>query len=285
MNSIRAYIELTKPRLGSMVLITAALGYFLAAGGIPRPLVLFFTLLGGGLATGGASVLNQYLERDYDARMERTRRRPIPAGRVSPQRALSFGTLFVLCGCFLLVWQVNLLTAFLTLLSAFLYVVVYTPMKRLSWLNTSIGAIPGALPPLIGWAAATGSVGLGGWVVFAILYLWQHPHFFAIAWMYRHDYAKAGFKMLPVVYPGGLSTVVQVLFFSVLLVPVSLLPTFLGMTGWVYFTGVLALGIGMLAAGVIFARERSHAAARRVLRASLIYLPVQFLLIIVDRSV
>lgn len=285
MNSIRAYIELTKPRLGSMVLVTAALGYFLAAGGIPEPMVLFFTLLGGGLATGGASVLNQYLERDYDARMERTRRRPIPAGRVSPQRALSFGTLLVLCGCFLLVWQVNLLTAFLTLLSSFLYVVVYTPMKRLSWLNTSIGAIPGALPPLIGWAAATGSVGLGAWVVFAILYLWQHPHFFAIAWMYRDDYAKAGFKMLPVVYPDGLSTVFQILFFSALLVPVSLLPTFLGMSGWVYFTGVLALGIGMLVAGAIFARERSHAAARRVLRASLIYLPMQFVLIVVDRSV
>ncbi len=216
--------------------------------------------------------------------MERTRRRPIPAGHVTPQFALYYGVLLALGGCFLLLWQVNILAAFLALQSTFLYVLVYTPMKRLTWLQTSVGAIPGAMPPLIGWAAATGTLDTGAWCLFAILYVWQHPHFYAIAWMYRREYARAGLKTLPVVQPDGRSMFRQVVAFSVLLVPVSLIPTLLGMTGWVYGVGTPAIGMAVALAGIAFARSRTHAAARLVLRASLLYLPLLAILIAVDTA-
>lgn len=278
----KAYLELTKPRIASMVLVTAAFGYFLAAQSIAVPLVFWLTMLGTGMVGAGASVLNQYLERDVDARMERTRKRPIPTGAISPPAALYFGVGLALGGCFLLMWQVNLLTAFLALQSIFLYVLVYTPMKRLTWWNTSVGAIPGAMPPLIGWAGASESLDAGAWALFAILYIWQHPHFFAIAWMYKEDYARGGLKMLPVVQPDGRNMFRQVVGFSLLLIPVSLLPWFIGMSGTIYLIGATVGGIAMLICGVAFALRKTVSAARTELRVSIIYLPVLLLLIMID---
>ncbi|HIL09156.1 MAG TPA: protoheme IX farnesyltransferase, partial [Candidatus Latescibacteria bacterium] len=205
------YWTLTKPRIAFLVLVTAALGFFLGGKGIHAPWLFCCALLGTGLAFCGSAVLNQYIERDVDGLMQRTRNRPLPTGRVKPMAALSFGFVLVLSGVFFLLFTVGLLTAFLALLSAFLYVVVYTPMKRQNWLNTSLGAIPGALPPVGGWTAATGTIDPGAIVLFLILFAWQHPHFYAIAWIFRDDYRCAGFKMLPVVEPDGDSTCWQVM--------------------------------------------------------------------------
>jgi protoheme IX farnesyltransferase len=283
-SEIRLYIELAKPRILSMVLVTTTLGFFLANQGI-HPLPLFFaTLLGVGCATGGAAMLNNYLDRYSDANMNRTRGRALPAGLVEPARALTVGVALVLIGVFVLVCAVNLLTAFLVLLSAFLYVLVYTPMKRVTWLNTTIGAFPGAIPPLAGWAAATGRVDPGAWALFAILFAWQHPHFFAIAWIYRDDYREGGFKMLPVVEPTGERTFHQAIAFSVLLIAVSMLPSVLGLTGWIYLLGALVIGLGMLWAALDFARYHRVADARRLLRASVLYLPLLLLLIVLDAT-
>jgi protoheme IX farnesyltransferase len=286
--TFRAYFELTKPRIATMVLVTAALGYYMnviASESFPGWLHFAMSMLGIGLTGGGASALNQYIERDVDARMERTRGRPLPSGRLTPAAVLYFGVALVLAGCFLLVWQVNLLAAFLALQSAFLYVLVYTPMKRLTWWNTSIGAIPGALPPLIGWAAATGTLGLGGWILFAILYVWQHPHFFAIAWMYKDDYARGGLKMLPVVQPDGKNMFAQVVLYSVVLIPVSLMPWLAALAGWTYFVAAIALGLLMLGTGIVFAARQDRVAARRVLHASLVYLPGLLIAVIIDAAI
>jgi len=279
---MRAYLELAKPRILSMVLVTTTIGYFLAAKGIHPLSTLCLTLLGVGCATGGSAALNNYLERDVDAKMERTRRRVLPAGVIQPSSALSFGISLVLLGLFLLVWAANLLTGFLVLLAAFLYVLVYTPMKRLTWLNTTFGAIPGAIPPMCGWAAATGRLDPGAWVLFLILFAWQHPHFYAIAWMFKDDYRNAGFKMLPVVDPSGGSTFRQTMLFAVLLIGVSVLPTAIGMTGKVYCVGALVMGFALLVVGAVFARSQSFLDARRLLKASVVYLPLLLLLIIID---
>src|SRR5215475_6798626 len=266
MNQVRVYLELTKPRILVMVLVTTTLG-FLLGGGSRRPLgLLILTLLGVGCATGGAAVLNNYLERDFDAKMIRTRKRALPAGLIEPIRALTFGVGLVLFGVILLVWSANLLAGFLVLLAAFLYVLVYTPLKRVTWWNTTFGAIPGAIPPMAGWAAATGQVGSGAWALFAILFAWQHPHFFAIAWMFRDDYRAAGFKMLPVIEPGGLKTVRLSVGFSLVLIAVSLVPTLIGMTGWLYFSGTFLIGLVMLVAALSFARDHSVSNARRLLK-------------------
>jgi protoheme IX farnesyltransferase len=280
--SLSSYIELTKPRILSMVLVTTTIGYFLAARGIHPLGTLFLTLLGVGCATGGSAALNNYLERDVDGKMVRTRDRALPAGLIQPANALAFGISLVLFGLFILVWAVNLLTSFLVLLAAFLYVLIYTPMKRLTWLNTTFGAIPGAIPPLCGWAAATGRLDAGAWVLFLILFAWQHPHFYAIAWMFKDDYRDAGFKMLPVVDPSGVSTFRQTILFAILLVGVSVLPTMIGMTGRVYCIGALTMGLALLVVGVLFTRSESFLDARRLLKASVIYLPLLLLLIIID---
>jgi len=280
--NLRPYVELVKPRILSMVLVTTTIGYFLAAKGVHPLSTLCLTLLGVGSATGGAAALNNYLERDVDGKMERTRQRALPAGILQPSSALAYGISLVLLGLFVLVWAINLLTGFLVLLAAFLYVLVYTPMKRLTWLNTTFGAIPGAIPPLCGWAAATGRLDPGAWVLFLILFAWQHPHFYAIAWMFKDDYRNAGFKMLPVVEPTGISTFRQTIFFSALLLGVSVLPTVIGMTGRVYCVGALVMGLALLAVGVLFTRSKSFLDARRLLKASVVYLPLLLLLIIVD---
>lgn len=282
---LSAYVELTKPRIALMVVVTAAIGYFLAVNqhGASGDVQLFLTsMLGIALAGGGASVLNQYIERDVDSKMERTKNRPLVTGVISPAVALYLGVFMALGGCFLLLLYVNLLTAFLVLQSTFLYVLVYTPMKRLTWWNTSVGAIPGAMPPLMGWAAATNTLDAGAWILFAVMYIWQHPHFFAIAWMYRKDYGRGGLKMLPVVKPNGKNMSVQVIGFSLLMIPVSLAPTFINMSGWVYFVGALVLGLGFLASAIVFVREKSRDNARSLMRVSLIYLPLLLIIIAID---
>ena len=282
MNGFHIYLELTKPRILFMVLVTTTFGFLLGGGSRDSVALLFFTLLGVGGATGGAAVLNNYLERDFDAKMVRTRRRALPAGLIEPFRALMFGVSLVLLGVLILVWAANLLTGFLVLLAAFLYVLVYTPLKRITWLNTMFGAIPGAIPPMAGWAAATGHLGPGAWALFAILFTWQHPHFFAIAWMFRDDYRTAGFKMLPAIESSGVRTVRLTVGFSLILVGVSVVPTLIGMTGRTYFFGTLLSGLLMLVAAVAFARERSIGNARRLLKASVLYLPLLLGFIILD---
>src|SRR5215510_10336440 len=222
-----------------MVLVTTTLGFLLGSGAHGSYGLLLLTLAGVACATGGAAVLNNYLERDFDAKMARTRKRALPAGLIEPHRALSFGLGLVLTGVLLLAIEVNLLAGFLVLLAAFLYVLVYTPLKRITWWNTTFGAIPGAIPPLAGWAAATGHVGPGAWVLFAILFAWQHPHFFAIAWIFRDDYRTAGFKMLPAIEASGVRTVQFTLGFALILLGVSIVPTLIGMAGWLYFSGTL----------------------------------------------
>ena len=282
---VSAYVCLTKPRILTMVLVMSAAGFFLGAGGSIYPLDNFLImLLGTALSSGGAAVLNNYLERDSDLLMNRTKRRPIPAGQVTPDEALSFGLQLVLMGVTILAWQVNLLTGFLSLLTVFLYVIVYTPLKRVTWWNTVIGAIPGALPPVGGWTAATGHIDLGAWLIFLILFVWQHPHFYAIAWMYRDDYARGGFKMLPVVHPDGRSTFNQVIGFSIILIPISLMPVLAGMAGAFYAWGMAILGLVMLGIGIKFARTRSAQDAKLLLKASVIYLPLFFILILGDST-
>jgi len=282
MNTLRAYIELAKPRILAMVLVTTTIGYFLAAKGIHPLSTLTLTLLGVGCATGGAAALNNYLEREADGKMVRTRHRALPAGLIVPSSALAYGISLTLTGLFVLVWGVNLLTGFLVLLAAFLYVLVYTPMKRLTWLNTTFGSIPGAIPPMCGWAAATGRLDLGAGVLFLILFTWQHPHFYAIAWMFKDDYRNAGFKMLPVVDPTGASTFRQTILFAVLLLGASILPAAIGMTGKVYCVGALVMGLALLAVSALLAHRKSFLDARRLLKASVIYLPLLLILIIVD---
>jgi protoheme IX farnesyltransferase len=281
---LKGYGELTKPRILFFVLITTTLGYFLGARGIPSWIHWACLLFGVALVCGGSAALNHYLERDIDSRMERTRNRPIPAGLISPAHALLFGILSILSGVVLLCWKINLLTAFLGLLTAFLYVLVYTPLKRISWLNTTIGAIPGALPPVGGWVAATGEVSLGTWILFFLLFIWQHPHFYAIAWMFREDYRRGGLQMLPVIYPDGRSTFFQIKTFTWLLIPVSLFPTWIGMSGYFYFWGALLLGILFLKQSLHAAATRSYQDAYRVLKASIFYLPLILLLIIFDAA-
>jgi len=285
MSRIHLYVELIKPRILLMVLVTTTFGFLLGGGSRDSVAFLFLTLLGVGSATGGAAVLNNYLERDFDARMIRTRKRALPARLIEPYRALMFGVSLVLFGVLLLVWAANLLTGFLVLLAAFLYVLVYTPLKRISWWNTTFGAIPGAIPPMAGWAAATGHVGVGAWALFAILFAWQHPHFFAIAWIFRDDYRAAGFKMLPSIEPSGVRTVRLTIGFSLILLVVSLVPTLIGMTGWIYFFVTSMLGLLMLVAALGFARNRNVATARGLLKASVLYLPLLLGSIVLDAGI
>jgi len=277
------WIELVKPKITALILVTTLLGYYLAPGAMDWSLKMLLTFLGTGLASSGASALNQFIEREADKQMVRTQNRPLPAGTITPLAALYFGLTLTLAGVFLLVLQVNLLSGFLALLSAFLYVLVYTPLKKISWWNTFVGSFPGALPTLIGWAAATGNVEHpGAWVLFLILFLWQFPHFFAIAWICREDYARAGFKMLPVVEPDGKSTGRQVVLYCTLLLPFSLFLTPLGLTGWIYFFGALGLGLYYLGMGVKMASTKTNPSARALLRASIYYFPALVGVIFID---
>lgn len=270
---LRALLSMTKPRIVMMALITLSFGFWAGSAGDLRVGPLLMALLGAGLVAAGASVLNHYMEREADGLMKRTMNRPLPAGLIRPVQALIFGIYLILAGLGVLLLTINVLTAFLLLLSAFLYVLVYTPMKRVSWLNTSLGAIPGAIPPLAGWTAATGTLGLHGWLLFLILFVWQHPHFFAIAWMYREDYRNAGFRMLSTDDGNGSRTALGVILTSLVLIPISLLPVSSGLAHQPYFWCAAALGAMLLAAGARLAKDRSRQNARSVLKASVYYLP------------
>lgn len=267
-----------------MVVVVAIYGFFL--GKAPEtPLdLLFLSLFGMSLVSLGSASLNNYLEKDVDAQMERTKGRPLPTGRISPKAALVYGISMVITGVFVLVFWVNLLTGFLLLLASFLYVLVYTPLKRWSTWNTFVGAIPGAIPAMAGWAAATGEVGAGAWILFFILFTWQHPHFYAIAIMYEDDYRRGGFKMLPVVEPDHKSTYRQIIVYSILLLLVSVLPYSLGLMGSTYLVGAILLGVMMLVAGMVLIASKTLVDARKLFHASLIYLPGLLLLIVVDFS-
>lgn len=281
-STLKSYIELTKPGIVRLVLVTTVVGFALGGEGVTRWVLLLFTLVGTALGSAGAFVLNHYVEREVDGLMDRTRNRPLPSGTIPPGRALVFGMLLLLAGTALLVYQVNVLTAALVFLTAVMYVIVYTPLKRLSWWNTPVGAIPGAMPPMVGWAAATGRVDAGAWILFLILFLWQHPHFYALAWMYREDYEKGGFKMLPVVDPDGKSTFRHSLVTVILLVPISLWPTFVRMCGPIYFWGALVLGLLFLLVCIRWRLSKTTRDARVVFLYSLLYWVLLFVFIVVD---
>ena len=282
LDRIRAYGRLLKLRIVLMVLVSCAIGLVLASGGHVARAVVGWTLLGTALLAGGACALNQYQERELDARMERTRHRPLPAGLLDPRRALVFSVGLLAAGGSVLAWRVNLLTALLGLLTAVLYNFVYTPMKRHTWLNTPMGAIPGAIPPMMGWAAASGRLEAGAWLLFAMVFLWQHVHFYAIAWLFRDDYRRAGFRMLPAVEDGSDRTFHQLLFAASALIPVSLLLAGLHVTGPAYFCGASVLGAAMLASGSGLFRSRSLRAAHVVMWASIAYLPLLLGMIMLD---
>ncbi len=278
------FLELTKPRIVTMVALTALFGYYLAPATAAFDwLRLVVTLVGTSLAAAGTMTLNQYLERDLDAQMLRTRQRPLPDGRVAPFDALVFGTALTIVGILILLVAVNPLSAAVTAATSISYLFAYTPLKTRTSLCTLVGAIPGALPPLTGWAAASGTLDVASWAVFAIMFVWQIPHSLAIAQMYRDDYARGGFALLPVVDPDGTSTARQILTYSLALVSVGMVPTLLGLAGPIYFAASIVLGIGMLAPSYRLARSAKTADARRVMFASLIYLPVLFAIMAADK--
>jgi len=272
MKRFRAYMELTKPRLTSMVIFTTWLGYALASRH-SDPFRLFHTLLGSWLVAGGAAALNQYMERDLDALMRRTQSRPLPQHRLEARDALIFGALLCAIGVLELAIFVNSLTSVLSLISLLSYLLCYTPLKTKTSLCTLVGAIPGAIPPMMGWTAVRGALGPQAWVLFWILFLWQLPHFLAIAWMYREDYARAGFPMLPVIDPRGGTTARMILLYTVVLIPVTLMPARMGVAGLSYFFGALTLGAAFFVCGAFTAIHRTALNARRLLMASVIYLP------------
>lgn len=278
------WLTLTKPRITTLVVVTTLAGYLLPVGAGPLDgLRLFSALLGTALLASGASALNQVIERDRDARMRRTAERPVPSGRVHPDGALAFAVGLVISGLAVLIAGTNSLTAGLGALTVAGYAFVYTPLKPLTSLSTIIGAVPGALPPMMGWAAARGAVEPGAWALFGLLFVWQLPHFLAIAWMYREDYGRGGFPMLTVADTDGRRTALQVLLWSAALLPVSLLPSILGLAGLVYFVLALALG-GLLFVPVVrFAKARTSLTARALLLASVMYLPVVLLALVFDR--
>lgn len=279
---MKNYLALTKPRITWLILMSTGIGYFFGYRGPLDLWLLLHTLLGTALLASGTATLNQWYERDADARMHRTESRPIPSGLVTPLNAFLFGLTLIVLGELELALGVNVLTAWIGFATVASYLVLYTPMKQRTWLSTTVGAFPGAMPPLIGFAAARGALTLEAWVLFAIIFLWQFPHFYAIAWMYKDDYARAGIRMLPVVEPDGVSTSRHILAFALLLLPVSLLPGFLNMTGHWYLAAALVLGAFFLRSAVRIARDRTPLNARLVLKASVIYLPLLYIALVLD---
>lgn len=277
------FVELTKPRVTTLVLVTTLVGFYLGSRGSLDLVLLLNTLVGTALVAAGTSAFNQYVEREQDGRMHRTRQRPLPAGRMDPNHALAFASGMAAAGLLHLALLVNLLTAGLAALTMLIYVLVYTPLKRVSSLCTLVGAIPGALPPLMGWTAARGDIAAGGIVLFAILFVWQLPHSLSIAILYREDYARGGFRLLPVVDPDGGSTGRQILAHCLVLLPLSLTPSLLALSGVYYFYGALLLGIALTACAVPIVFNPTARAARRLLLASVIYLPVLLCLMALDR--
>lgn len=275
--------ELTKSGITAMVVVSTAVGMLLASAGGSSWTLWFHTLMGTALVSAGASTLNQVVERDRDARMRRTADRPIPGGRIHPDMALLLGVGAATLGLVQLALAVNLFTAVLAAATLVGYVFVYTPLKRASSLATVIGAVPGAVPPMIGWVAVTGRLDIGAWVLFGLLFFWQIPHFLSIAWLYRVDYERGGFRMISIGDPEGLRTARQATLYCAALVPVSLLPAALGLADLVYFLGAVALGMAFLAVSSLFALDRSVENARRLMLASVFYLPAILGVLVLDR--
>jgi len=282
-DTLREYFRLTKPRITLLIAISTAVGYCYGAAAHFFGIGTFVhAVLGTALMASGAATLNQWYEREIDAKMERTKLRPIPAGTVLPGRALLFGIALSILGVVELWAFTNLLAAALGLLTTVGYVFAYTPLKRKSPISTTIGAFPGAIPPLIGFAAASGRLSVEAWVLFGILFLWQFPHFHAIAWIYREDYENAGIKMLAVVQPHGNALTLEILVTLVLLIPVTLAPALLHMAGEIYFAAAFVLDLGFLYFGLRMSRERTRVRARSLLLASVIYLPLLFAFLVFD---
>jgi protoheme IX farnesyltransferase len=269
-----------------MALLTTAAGFLMGSTIYTDPATLIPTLIGAWLVGGGANALNQWAERDADALMERTKRRPLPSGRLYPWHALVFGVTTATTGLACLWWFANALSTWCALMTLVIYVNIYTPLKRLSPLCTLVGAIPGALPPVIGWTAASGMLSLEAWVLFAILFLWQLPHFLAIAWVHRDDYRRAGFRMLSVVDPTGQSTARQMIIYGSALLVTSLFPTVLGVTGSWYFLAALGMGSWLLSPLARFVKDTRHAdaGAQRLFLASVGYLPLVLFIMVVDKT-
>lgn len=282
-SSFAIWSDLVKARLTFLVLLTTLAGFYAGVQGATDWLLLLHTLMGTALVACGASALNQWWEREHDAKMARTETRPLPAKELSPATVLVAGGLLSIVGLVQLALGVNLLTAVLGATTLLSYVLVYTPLKRVTTLNTAIGAIPGALPPLMGWAAARDNVSREGWALFAILFFWQLPHFLAIAWLYREEYAKAGFVMLPGRDPEGLRTGRQAVSHTLGLIPVSVCPALFGVAGVIYFFGALLLGLAFLWCAIQFSRELTRARARQLFFASILYLPLLLGLMALDK--
>jgi protoheme IX farnesyltransferase len=280
---MRDYIELTKPRITWLILMSTGIGYFFGMRGGLNLWSLLHTVLGTGLIASGTAALNQWSERDADFKMRRTKDRPIPSGRLDATRALWFGIELSIAGFVDLWLGCNPLAALLGAATLVSYLFLYTPLKQRTPLSTTVGAFPGAMPPMIGFAAASGAITAEAWVLFAILFLWQFPHFYSIAWMYRDDYARAGIRMLPVVKPDGRRTAAEIVVYGLALIPVSMIPTMLGMSGRIYLIGALAAGLFFLYSGVRVARERTMLRARYVLLVSVFYLPIIYGLMLLDR--
>ena len=277
-----AFIELTKPRITILILISTALGYYLAESAMINYLNFFYTILGTAILSGGAGTINHCIERDLDMLMDRTKSRPIPTGLISLKTAFNFGLSQSIIG-FAILWVfVNQLTAILGLATILLYLFVYTPLKKITWLNTTIGAIPGAMPALGGWAASANELSPNAWILFAILFLWQHPHFYAIAIMCKDDYERAGFKMLPVIEKENHRTNRQIIWHAFLLIPVSLYFVVTGALGIFYFWGALLLGIVYLISSIPLLKESSIKNAKLLLRTSVAYLPLLLIIILID---
>jgi heme o synthase len=278
------YVTLAKPRLNLLVVASAMVGYVMGGGSMADVPLVLATFVGTALVAGGASAYNQVIERKADAQMHRTRLRPMADGRLQPPEGLVFGTIMAVAGFALLALAANLLSAMVAAATLVIYAAIYTPMKPRTSFATVVGAIPGALPPVIGWAAATGTLSLGGWVLFGIVFLWQLPHFLAIAWMYRADYARAGYPMLPVIEPDGRSTARQSVAYAAALLPMSLAPTIAGMATTTYFVGAFVLTLLFLGLAIRFAMTRHVTDARRLFFGSITYLPLLWILMIVGRG-
>jgi len=278
-----SYIALAKPDVTFLVVITTVAGFYLSSRHGLAWLLLFHTLCGTMLVAGGTAALNQYVERDMDALMRRTASRPLPSGQLQHLEVLVFGVGAIFTGAVWLALGANALAALIALATSILYLAAYTPLKKRTPLATAVGAFPGALPPLIGWAAATGSISLGAWVLFAILFFWQFPHFMSIAWMYREDYSRAGIKMLPTIDPAGDATFAQIIWTAAVLVPVTLLPALAGMAGIRYFFGALVLGMILLQIALWANRTRTNLRAKWLMHATIIHIPLLLGWMIADK--
>ena len=279
---VKTYLELTKPRVTWLIVMSAAIGYFFGHSGPWLIWPIIHTLFGTALMASGTAALNQWYEREADRHMRRTQMRPLPSGRLQPGQGLWFGIGLAVLGTLELGFGANWLASGLCIATLVMYLFAYTPLKQKTWWSTTVGAFPGAMPPLIGFAGAADKLTPEALVLAAILFLWQFPHFYAIAWMYREDYSRAGIRMLPVVEPDGASTARQIILYSLLLIPVSLLPKWMGMTGSIYMIGALALGLYFLYSGVRVSLDRSKLRARKVLLSSVVYLPVLYALMVLD---